>query len=191
MNKVFEYAMHAVNISMWRHVRAIFISILLLRNGWFGVKYAVTLYVTKLTVCSFLCVYGDKQIFNAFTLIVMSLLFHYEIIYNTEIDNEIFQELLQLRGCWNKVFCCTCIMIYWKFVTFLRIPDYHYINILNLYSFCPYLYHMTCNIADREHVGLIYLYIPVYILYMYIYISLQFALYNISSPLILCEYVKR
>lgn len=75
MNKVFEYAMHAVNISMWRHVRAIFISILLLRNGWFGVKYAVTLYVTKLTVCSFLCVYGDKQIFNAFTLIVMSLFF--------------------------------------------------------------------------------------------------------------------
>lgn len=60
MNKVFEYVMYVVNIFMWRCVCVIFILILLLRNGWFGVKYVVILYVIKLIVCLFLCVYGDK-----------------------------------------------------------------------------------------------------------------------------------
>lgn len=60
MNKVFEYVMYVVNIFMWRYVCVIFILILLLRNGWFGVKYVVILYVFKLIVCLFLCVYGDK-----------------------------------------------------------------------------------------------------------------------------------
>lgn len=60
MNKVFEYVMYVVNIFMWRYVCVIFILILLLRNGWFGVKYVVILYVIKLIVCLFLCVYGDK-----------------------------------------------------------------------------------------------------------------------------------
>lgn len=60
MNKVFEYVMYVVNIFMWRYVCVIFILILLLRNGWFGVKYVVILYIIKLIVCLFLCVYGDK-----------------------------------------------------------------------------------------------------------------------------------
>lgn len=60
MNKVFEYVMYVVNIFMWRYVCVIFILILLLRNGWFGVKYDVILYIIKLIVCLFLCVYGDK-----------------------------------------------------------------------------------------------------------------------------------
>lgn len=60
MNKVFEYVMYVVNIFMWRYVCVIFILILLLSNGWFGVKYVVILYIIKLIVCLFLCVYGDK-----------------------------------------------------------------------------------------------------------------------------------
>lgn len=96
-------------------------------------------------------------------------------IKNTEIDNEVSQRAPQ-----TEVIGIKYSVVLWYIRNLSHFWGYQ-ISIGSLYwnfSFYPYQYHMICNITDREHIYTVGL--------IYIYISLQFALYNISNPLILC-----